>query len=117
MLTPALDPVFFAYNIGSDGGILRTICIVRKYFRQHPDPNDHFGSFPVKNYSREPFRGWFRVNFCRRAAGTPIHKHACRNILPMILIKQYLLATRKAASERGLGLIAKTAVFATTLGG
>jgi hypothetical protein len=31
----------------------------------------------------------------------------------MILIKQYLLATRKAASERGLGLIAKTAVFAT----
>ena len=26
---------------------------------------------PVKNYSKEPFRRWLRVNFCRRAAGTP----------------------------------------------
>jgi hypothetical protein len=33
--------------------------------------NAHFGSFPVKNYPKEPFGGWLRVNFCRRAAGTP----------------------------------------------
>jgi hypothetical protein len=32
--------------------------------------NALFGRFPVKNYS-ESFRGWLRVNFCRRAAGTP----------------------------------------------
>ena len=35
-------------------------------------PNPLFGSFPVKNYSKKPFRGSLRVNFCRRAAGTPI---------------------------------------------
>jgi len=34
MPTPALDPLFIAYNRGDDGRILRTICIVRKYFTQ-----------------------------------------------------------------------------------
>jgi hypothetical protein len=73
MLTPALDPLFIAYNTGADGGILRTICIVRKYFTQRNKTasNAFFGSFSVKNYPKEPFRGWLRVNFCRRAAGTP----------------------------------------------
>ena len=33
----------------------------------------------------------------------------CRNILPMILIVQYLFAMRKAACERRPGFIAKTA--------
>ena len=37
MLTPALDPVFIAYNTGASGRILHTICIVRKYFTQEPD--------------------------------------------------------------------------------
>jgi TOBE domain-containing protein len=34
--------------------------------------NAHFRSFPVKNYSKDPFRGWLRVIFCRRAASTPM---------------------------------------------
>ena len=71
MLTPALDPLFIAYNTGADGGILRTICIVRKYFTQEPPSNPVFGSFPVKNYSKERFKAWLRVNFRRRTAGTP----------------------------------------------
>jgi hypothetical protein len=33
--------------------------------------NPVFGSFPVKNYSKERFKESLRVNFCRRAAGTP----------------------------------------------
>jgi len=33
-LTPALDPLFIAYNTGAGGRILHTICIVRKYFTQ-----------------------------------------------------------------------------------
>jgi hypothetical protein len=41
------------------------------YFESPNTTNAHFGSFPVKNYSKEPFGGWLRVNFCRRAAGTP----------------------------------------------
>jgi hypothetical protein len=36
MLTPALDPLFIAYNTGAGGRILHTICIVRKYFTQQP---------------------------------------------------------------------------------
>jgi hypothetical protein len=32
MPTPALDPLFIAYNTGAGGRILHTICIVRKYF-------------------------------------------------------------------------------------
>ena len=71
MLTPSLDPLFIAYNIGADGEILRTIYIVRKYFTQQTASNPVFGSFPVKNYSKERFKEWLRVNFCRRAAGTP----------------------------------------------
>jgi hypothetical protein len=39
-------------------------------------------------------------------------KHVCRNILPIILIMQYLFAMRKAACECGPGFIAKTAVLA-----
>jgi hypothetical protein len=31
-----------------------------------------FAGFLVKNYSKERFKGQLRVNFCRRAAGTPI---------------------------------------------
>ena len=34
MLTPALDPLFIAYNTGAGGRILHTMCIVRKYFTQ-----------------------------------------------------------------------------------
>jgi hypothetical protein len=34
MSTPALDPMFIAYNTGAGGRILHTICIVRKYFTQ-----------------------------------------------------------------------------------
>jgi hypothetical protein len=71
MSTPVLDPLFFAYNTGAGGGILRTICIVRKYFTQETASNPVFGSFPVKNYSKERFKVWLRVNFCRRIAGTP----------------------------------------------
>ena len=71
MLTPALDPLFIAYNTGADGGILRTICIVRKYFTQQEASNALFGSFPVKNYPKEPFRGSLRVNFCRRCCWHP----------------------------------------------
>ena len=71
MSTPALDPLFIAYNTGADGGILRTICIVRKYFTQETASNLVFGSFLVKNDSKERFKEWLRVNFCRRAAGTP----------------------------------------------
>ena len=68
---PALDPLFIAYNTGAGGRILHTICIVRKYFTQETASNPVFGSFPVKNYSKERFKEWLRVNFCRRAAGTP----------------------------------------------
>jgi hypothetical protein len=71
MLTPALDPLFIAYNTGAGGRILRTMCIVRKYFTQETASNLVSGSFPVKIYPKEPFRGSLRVNFCRRAAGTP----------------------------------------------
>jgi hypothetical protein len=71
MLTPALDPLFIAYNTGAGGRILHTICIVRKYFTQETASNPVFGRFSVKNYPKEPFRGSLRVNFCRRAAGTP----------------------------------------------
>jgi len=71
MLTPALDPLFIAYNTGAGGRILRTICIVRKYFTQETASNPVFGSFPVKNYSKERFKEWLRVNFCRRAACHP----------------------------------------------
>jgi hypothetical protein len=70
MLTPALDPLFIAYNTGTGGGILRTMCIVRKYFTQQEGSKCLFGRFPVKNYPKEPFRGSLRVNFCRCAAGT-----------------------------------------------
>ena len=52
MPTPELDPLFIAYNTGADGGILRTIYIVRKYFTQETASNPVFGSFPVKNYSK-----------------------------------------------------------------
>ena len=34
MLTPALDPLFIAYNTSGGRGIPHTICIVRKYFTQ-----------------------------------------------------------------------------------
>ena len=34
-------------------------------------PNALFGSFPVKIYSKEPFRGLLKVNFCRRVAAHP----------------------------------------------
>jgi hypothetical protein len=34
MSTPVLGPLSLAYNTGAGGGILRTICIVRKYFTQ-----------------------------------------------------------------------------------
>jgi hypothetical protein len=44
MLTPALAPLFIAYNTGADGGILRTICIVRKYCTQETASNPVFGS-------------------------------------------------------------------------
>src|SRR5271165_50740 len=71
MPTPPLDPLFIAYNTGAGGRILHTICIVRKYFTQETASNPVFGSFPVKNYSKERFKEWLRVNFCRRAAGTP----------------------------------------------
>jgi hypothetical protein len=71
MLTPALDSLFIAYNTGAHGGFLHTICIVRKYFTQETPSNPVFGSFPVKNYSMERFKESLRVNFCRRAAGTP----------------------------------------------
>ena len=71
MPTPALDPLFIAYNTGAGGRILHTICIVRKYFTQEAASNPVFGSFPVKNYSKERFKEWLRVNFCRRAAATP----------------------------------------------
>src|SRR4029077_5567578 len=71
MLTPALDPLFIAYNTGAGGRILHTICIVRKYFTQETASNPVFGSFPVKNYSKERFKEWLRVNFCRHAPGTP----------------------------------------------
>ena len=63
MLTPALDPLFIAYNTGAGGRILHTICIVRKYFTQQDGFKCPFGRFPVKNYSKEPFEGWLRVNF------------------------------------------------------
>ncbi len=39
MPTPALDPLFIAYNTGAGGRILHTICIVRKYFTQQPASN------------------------------------------------------------------------------
>jgi hypothetical protein len=68
-MTPALDPLFIAYNAGAGGRILRTICIVRKYFTQQRAANAHFGSLSVKNYPKEPFRGRFRVNFCKRTGG------------------------------------------------
>ena|SRR5271157_3975351 len=71
MLTPALDRLFIAYNTGAAWRILHTICIVRKYFTQETASNLVFGSFLVKNYSKERFKEWLRVNFCRRAAGTP----------------------------------------------
>jgi hypothetical protein len=45
MLTPALDPLFIAYNTGAGGRILRTICIVRKYFTQEMASNLVFGQF------------------------------------------------------------------------
>jgi hypothetical protein len=34
MSTPALDPLFIAYNTSAGGRIPRTIRIVRKYFTQ-----------------------------------------------------------------------------------
>ena len=71
MLPPALAPLFLAYNTSDGGTILHTICIVRKYFTQQNGFNALFGSFPVNNYPKEPFSGSLRVNFCRRAAGTP----------------------------------------------
>jgi len=71
MPTPALDPLIIAYNTGAGGRILHTICIVRKYFTQETASIPVFGSFPVKNYSKERFKEWLRVNFRRRAAGTP----------------------------------------------
>jgi hypothetical protein len=45
--------------------------LARKYFTRQSGFKCLFGSFSVKNYPKEPFRGWLRVNFCRRAAGTP----------------------------------------------
>jgi hypothetical protein len=45
MLTPAVDPLFIAYNTGAGGRILHTICIVRKYFTQSPDSKCPFWQF------------------------------------------------------------------------
>jgi hypothetical protein len=45
MLTPALDPLFIAYNTGAAGRILHTICIVRKYFTQQTDSKCPFWQF------------------------------------------------------------------------
>jgi hypothetical protein len=36
--------------------------------------NVHFGSFPVKNYPKEPFKASLRVDFCRRAACTAVEE-------------------------------------------
>jgi hypothetical protein len=82
-LTPALDPLFIAYNTGTGGRILHTICIVRKYFTQQTASNPVFGSFPVKNYSKERFKEWLRVNFCRRAAA-PLSGSSGRSPSPVV---------------------------------
>jgi hypothetical protein len=40
--------------------------------RNNSSPNPTFGSFSPKNYSKVSFRRSLRVNFCARAAGTPL---------------------------------------------
>jgi hypothetical protein len=69
--TPALDPLFIAYNTGAGGRTLRTTCIVRKYFTQETASNPVFGSFSVKNYSKRIFF----FNFCPKAHQYWIHSH------------------------------------------
>ena len=49
---------------------LKMLCILRKYFTQGTASNPAFGSFSLKNYSKNRFKASLRVNFCRRAAGT-----------------------------------------------
>ncbi len=102
MLTPALDPLFIAYNTGVDGGILRTMCIVRKYFTQETASNLVFGSFLVKNYSKERFKGQLRVNFCRRAAGTPAVLGMAVGVLIMVLHQTHIDQEHAKAPEARL---------------
>jgi len=41
------------------------------YFESPNTRNAHFGSFPVKNYSKEPFEGWLKVKFLQACCWHP----------------------------------------------